>query len=84
MWTQRFIRFQMTKARFYVPLGWAEWSVACRISLPQDKTSPQLHLYNDRMTWQITDRWPTEGREYQDKGGGDEDEGSGDEDEGGQ
>ncbi len=56
------LRFEMSKARYYVPLGWNEWSVARRISLPIDNVHRGLHIYNRRMTWQIEDRWPTDPR----------------------
>jgi hypothetical protein len=56
---QRYLRFKLSARRFYIPLGWNDWTVAKHISLVPDPTQQTLTLYNHRVKWNITDRWPT-------------------------
>jgi hypothetical protein len=83
---QRYLRFKLSTRRYYVPLGWKNWTVAKRISLVPYPMRLQLVLCNHRVKWNIEDRWPTswsgttDGDEDEDNGGSDE-EYSPDEDE---
>ncbi len=52
------LQFKMSKAWYYMPLGWNEWSVARCVSLPIDHTHRKLHIFNHQMTWKIEDHWP--------------------------
>lgn len=54
------------KRRYYIPLGWGGWTVAKRLLLMCNpmavRSNHTLFLYNHRIKWEITDRWPaTEG-----------------------
>jgi hypothetical protein len=46
--------------RLYIPLGWKRWTVARRIHLvPQPGKATTHVLLNDRIKWELSDRWPT-------------------------
>lgn len=59
-----YLRFKLDeKHRYYIPLGWCGWTVAKCLLLMIDPLAPKsnctLFLYNHRIKWEITDRWPT-------------------------
>jgi len=52
------------KQQCYIPQGWGCWTVAKQILLMLDPTAPKSnrthYVYNHRIKWEITDRWPGE------------------------